>query len=179
MSGLMPRGTRQLLLPASPSFIWLSILFGFGANMVQNFVLGGWISWAPDYLMLILVFWSLHQPRRVGMGVAFGFGLAMDVHQASLLGQHALCYTLICFVVAMVQRRVMWFKAGAQALQLLPLFALVHLLEFSLRLMFGNAAFSWLLILAPIFEALLWPIASAVLLLPQRRTPDPDANRPL
>jgi rod shape-determining protein MreD len=179
MSGLMPRGTRQLLLPASPSFIWLSIFFGFGANIVQNFVLGGWVSWAPDYLMLILVFCSLHQPRRVGMGVAFGFGLAMDVHQITLLGQHALCYTLLCFTVALIQRRVMWFKTGAQALQLLPLFALVHVLELSLRLMFGSAAPSWSLALAPVFEALLWPAASALLLLPQRRTPDPDANRPL
>jgi rod shape-determining protein MreD len=179
MSGLMPRGTRQLLLPANPSFIWLSIMVGFGANIVQNFLLGGWVSWAPDYLMLILVFWSLHQPNRVGMGTAFFFGLAMDVHQITLLGQHALCYTLICFVVALLQRRVMWFKSGAQALQLLPLFALMHLLELSLRLMFGSAVPSWSLILSPILEALLWPVASALLLLPQRRTPDPDANRPL
>lgn len=179
MSGLMPRGTRQLLLPASPVFIWFSIFFGFGANIVQNFILGGWISWAPDYLMLILVFWSLHQPLRVGMGAAFAFGLAMDVHQITLLGQHAICYTLICFVVALLQRRVMLFKAGAQALQLLPLFVFTHLLELSLRLMFGSATPSWSLILAPIFEALLWPMASTLLLLPQKRTPDPDANRPL
>jgi rod shape-determining protein MreD len=179
MSGLMPRGTRQLLLPASPSFIWLSITFAFTVNIVQNFLLGGWVSWAPDFLALTLVFWSLHQPQRIGMGAAFAFGLAMDVHQTALLGQHALCYTLICCAVTALQRRVMWFKAGAQALQLLPLFAAMHLLELVLRLMFGSSWPNWQFILAPLIESLIWPLASALLLLPQRRTPDPDANRPL
>jgi rod shape-determining protein MreD len=179
MSGLMPKGTRQLLLPANASFIWISIFFGFAANIFQNFILGGWVSWAPDYLMLTLVFWSLHQPHRIGMGTAFVFGLAMDVHQITLMGQHALCYTLICFTTSLLQRRVMWFKTSVQALQLLPLFAVMHLLELSLRLMFGSAAPNWSFALAPLIESLLWPIASALLLLPQRRTPDPDANRPL
>lgn len=179
MSGIMPKGTRQLLLPASPSFIWLSILFALAANILQNFLFGGWVSWAPDFLALTLVFWSLHQSQRIGMGAAFAFGLAMDVHQTTLLGQHALCYTLICFAVTALHRRVMWFKAGAQALQLLPLFAAMHLLELTLRLMFGGSWPNWQLIFAPLLEALLWPVASALLLLPQRRTPDPDANRPL
>jgi rod shape-determining protein MreD len=37
----------------------------------------------------------VHQPLRVGIGAAFFFGLAMDVHQAALLGQHALAYTTL------------------------------------------------------------------------------------
>ena len=35
------------------------------------------------------------------------------------------------------------------------------------------------LLLAPVFEALLWPLVTWVLLAPQRRPPDPDQNRPL
>jgi rod shape-determining protein MreD len=175
----MPRGTRQLLLPASPFFIWFSLWFAFAINMLGNFLIGGWVSWMPDFLTLVLVFWSLHQPQRIGMGAAFAFGLAIDVHQTTLLGQHALCYTLICFAITVLHRRVLWFKAAAQALQLLPLFAAMHLLELSLRLMFGHSWPNWQLILAPLLEALLWPVVSFLLLLPQRRTPDPDANRPL
>jgi rod shape-determining protein MreD len=37
----------------------------------------------------------------------------------------------------------------------------------------------WTLMLAPVFEALLWPVVAWLLLAPQRRAPDPDANRPL
>lgn len=179
MSSIMPKGTRQLLLPASPAFIWISIFVAFALNIFGNFILGGWVAWAPDLLALTLVFWSLHQPQRVGMSVAFVFGLAMDVHQTTLLGQHALCYTLLSFGVAALQRRVMWFKVSSQAMQLFPLFAVMHLLEFALRIMFGHAWPSWQIALAPLIEALIWPIATVLLLLPQRRSPDPDANRPL
>ena len=55
----------------------------------------GRTPWMPDLLALVLVFWSVHQPLRVGIGAAFVFGLLMDVHQAALLGQHALAYTAL------------------------------------------------------------------------------------
>eukprot|EP01038_Epipyxis_sp_PR26KG_P019960 gene19960-28252_t len=52
---------------------------------------GSW-GWVPDFVALTLVFWSIYQPRRVGIGVAFMMGLIMDVHSASLLGENALAY---------------------------------------------------------------------------------------
>jgi len=52
-------------------------------------------AFAPDVLALALVFWNVHQPRRVGMGAAFVFGLLMDVHEGALFGQHALAYTIV------------------------------------------------------------------------------------
>ena len=33
--------------------------------------------------------------------------------------------------------------------------------------------------IAPVLEALLWPVVSVLLLAPQRRAPNPDDNRPL
>ncbi len=179
MSAIMPRGTRQLLLPASPGFIWMSLILALLLNMFQNFSLTGWASWTPDYLAIVLVFWNIHQPQRIGMGVAFAFGLAMDVHQTTLLGQHALSYALLSFAAITLHRRVLWFKTVTQALQLLPLFAAYHLTELTLRFSLSGAWPSWALIFAPIVESLLWPLATAVLLMPQKRSPDPDANRPL
>jgi rod shape-determining protein MreD len=37
----------------------------------------------------------------------------------------------------------------------------------------------WPLLLAPVLEAALWPVINILLLWPQRRAPNPDANRPL
>jgi rod shape-determining protein MreD len=48
----------------------------------------------PTGCALVIVFWSVREPRRVGMGLAFLLGVAMDVADASLLGQHALAYVL-------------------------------------------------------------------------------------
>ena len=179
MSALMPRGTRQLLLPASPVFIWVSLFAAFFLNLTFNLSIWGRAAWLPDLLALTLVFWNIHQPQRVGMGAAFVFGLLMDIHQTSLLGQHALCYSLLSFVAISVHRRILWFKTPTQALQLLPLFVATHLIELCLRLLFGSSWPDLSFAIAPLIEAALWPIASVFLLLPQRRAPDPDATRPL
>ena len=171
---IMPRG-QQLLMPVNPLFIWASLLLAMVLNMVPL----GRVAWTPDLLMLLLVFWSVHQPSRVGMGAAFVFGLCMDVHQAALLGQHALAYTALTYVAITFHRRWLWLTLPAQAVQVLPWFFVAHVIELVLRLMAGGIFPGWSFLLAPLLEALLWPVASFVLLAPQRRAPDPDKNRPL
>lgn len=172
---IMPRGADQLLLPVNPVFMWGSLLVALAFNLVPL----GRVAAAPDFLALALVFWNVHQPRRVGIGVAFVFGLIMDVHEGALLGQHGLAYTLLSFFAIMIHRRLLWFSVPAQAVQILPLFFAAHTVSLLVRLATGGMFPGWNLMWAPLIEALLWPIASLVLLAPQRRAPDRDENRPL
>ena len=176
---MIMRPGQPLLLPANPLFIWFSLMLAMICNMVAAMSLGGRAPWLPDLLALALVFWNVHQPRRVGVGVAFGFGLLMDVHQGALLGQHALAYTLLSFAAISVHRRLTWFALPEQALQILPVFAAAHGVSLVVRMMAGGLFPGWELLLSPLFEAALWPLVTVVLLAPQRRAPDPDENRPL
>ena len=153
---MIMRPGQQLLLPANPLFIWSSLL-----------------------LAIVLVFWSVHQPLRVGIGAAFVFGIAMDVHQTSLLGQHALAYTALSYFAITIHRRLLWFTVPSQAVQVLPLFAAAHAIELAIRMIAGGVFPGVSLLLAPVIESLLWPVVSVILLAPQRRAPDPDENRPL
>ncbi|MES2244252.1 MAG: rod shape-determining protein MreD [Pseudomonadota bacterium] len=171
---IMPSG-QQLLLPANPVFIWTSLIVALLLDMLPL----GRVPWMPDVLALVLVFWNIHQPQRVGIGLAFMFGLGMDVHQSALLGQHALAYTALSFFATMIHRRLLWFTVPSQALQILPLFAVAHGVEIAIRMMSGGIFPGWLLLLAPLAESLLWPVISVMLLAPQRRAPNPDQNRPL
>jgi len=175
---IMPRG-QQVLLPANPVFILFTLLLALFANMVMTISFVGNAAWTPDFLALVLVFWCVHQPRLVGIGVAFVFGVAMDVHQSALLGQHALTYTALGCMAILMHRRLLWFTVPSQAMQVLPMFVAAHALELSVRLMSGALFPGWLIFLAPFAEALLWPVVSVLLLAPQRRAPNPDANRPL
>jgi len=175
---IMPRG-QQLLLPANPLFVLFTLVLALFANMVINISVVGNAAWTPDFLALVLVFWCVHQPRMVGIVVAFFLGVATDVHQSSLLGQHALTYTALAFMAIMMHRRLLWFTMQAQALQVLPIFAAAHALELTVRMVAGALFPGWLIFLAPLLEALLWPLFSVLLLSPQRRAPNPDANRPL
>lgn len=176
---MIMRPGQQLLLPANPLFIWGSLIVVLLINMLQNMGFWGRAAWAPDLLALVLVFWSIHQPQRVGIGIAFVFGLLMDVHQGSVLGQHALAYTVLSFFAITIHRRLLWFSVPSQAVQVLPLFAAAHAVELAIRMMVGGAFPGFLMFLAPLLEAVLWPVVSVLLLVPQRRAPNPDANRPL
>lgn len=176
---MIMRQGQQLLLPANPLFIWGSLVGAFLLNLLLNIAIWGRAAWAPDFLAISLVFWGVHQPQRVGMGAAFVFGLLMDVHQGSVLGQHALAYSVLSFLAISIHRRLLWFTVPSQSLQVLPLMAAAHAVEMTVRLMVGGNAPSWLIVFAPLAEALLWPLATIVLLMPQRRAPDPDVDRPL
>ena len=172
---MIMRSGQQLLLPANPVFIWCSLI----AALVLNMLPLGRVPWMPDLLALVLVFWNVHQPLRIGIGVAFMFGLAMDVHQSSLLGQHALSYTALSFSAIMIHRRLLWFTVPSQALQVLPLFAVAHAVELLIRIVGGGIFPGWIILMAPLLESVLWPVVSILLLVPQRRSPNPDENRPL
>ena len=164
-----------LLLPASPVFIALTLVLALG---VQLLPLGRQPA-MPDLLALVLVFWNIHQPRRVGIGLAFLFGLLIDVNEGAILGQHALAYTLVSYFAITIHRRLLWFDVAEQALQIAPLFFAAHFVSLVVRLIAGGMFPGWWMLAAPVLEAMLWPVATLLLLAPQRRAPDPDQNRPL
>jgi rod shape-determining protein MreD len=171
---IMPRG-QPLLLPVNPVFMGASLVAALAINMLPL----GRAAWMPDLLMMLIAFWSVHQPQRVGMGLAFMFGLCMDVQHSALLGQHALVYCLLVYGAVSVRRRLLWFSLPVQALQMLPLFFMAHAVALIVRLISGGVFPGWSMVIAPVVEALLWPLISGLLLAPQRRAPDADENRPL
>lgn len=175
---MLPSG-HALLLPAKIRFIWGSLFAALFGNMLLHMLWVGNAPWMPDLLAVTLVFWTVHQPRRVGIVVAFVMGLLLDVHQGSLLGQHALAYSVLSYLAILIHRRLLWFTLREQSLQVLPLFVVAHALQLLVRWFAGDGWPGLGLLAAPLIEALVWPVATYVLLAPQRRAHDPDENRPL
>jgi rod shape-determining protein MreD len=116
---------HYILLPVSPLFITFSLVCAFMLNLMPW---GRWLG-APDFVALVLVFWGIHQPRKVGIGVAFCMGLLMDVHDASLLGENALAYTLLSYFAIMIHRRVLWFPTLTQAMHVFPLLLMAQAIQ--------------------------------------------------
>lgn len=166
---------HYILLPANPLFIFLSLVVAFLLNMLPW---GTWIG-VPDFVALVLVFWSIHQPRRVGIGVAFFMGILMDVHDATLLGENALSYTLLSYFAIMIHRRVLWFPIGIQALHVLPLLLLMQIVQLIVRWIVSQQLPGWFYFTESIVATLLWPAVSWLLLAPQRRAINRDDTRPI
>jgi len=164
-----------LLAPVQPWFIWGSL----AAALLLNLLPAGPRAWMPDFLALALVFWNVHQPRRVGMGAAFAAGLLMDVHDGALFGEHALAYTLLAYGAITLHRRMLWFPTGAQALHVLALLLLAQCVSLAVRLWVGGSLPSWTYFLGAAVGAAIWPLVSWLLLAPQRRPLERDDTRPL
>lgn len=168
-------GPHYILLPVSPLFIALSLLFAFLLNLLP----WGGVIGAPDFVALVLVFWGLHQPRKVGIGVAFFMGLLMDVHDATLIGENALAYTLLSYFAIMMHRRVLWFPVMTQALHVFPLLLLTQAIQMAIRFLISGKFPGWLYFIESAVSILLWPIVTWLLLAPQRRAVNRDHNRPI
>jgi rod shape-determining protein MreD len=173
-----PRGQprKQVLRPATPVFIWATLAAGLALDLLP----WGRTPLVPDFLALTLVFWNIHQPRRVGMGAAFLFGLLMDVHNGALFGEHALAYTLLSYGAIALHRRILWFPAPSQSLYVFPLLLIAQLASAVVRLWVGGASpYWWTALSESVVGAVLWPLATWILLAPQRRPVSHDETRPL
>ncbi len=167
---------EQVLRPVRPSFIWVTLGIAFLLNLLP----WGRAIWVPDFFAVTLIFWNVHQPRRVGMGIAFVFGLLMDVHNAALFGEHALAYTLVSYGAITLHRRIQWFPVGSQGIYVFGLLMVAQLASAAVRLWVGGASPGWWVgLLASVLGAAIWPLLNAVLLAPQRRPAKRDDTRPL
>jgi rod shape-determining protein MreD len=166
---------HYILLPVNPLFITASLVLAFLVNLLP------WGHWhaVPDVVALVLVFWSIHQPRKVGIGIAFLMGLLMDVHHATLLGENALSYTLLSYFAIMIHRRVLWFPVLTQALHVLPLMLVMQSVQLMVRLAVTGSFPGWYYFSGSLFSAALWPLVTWMLLAPQRRAANRDDTRPI
>lgn len=171
----MKQTPERILLPVSPVFIAVSLFVAFLLNLQPW---GHWVG-VPDFVALVLVFWGIHQPRRVGIGIAFCMGLLMDVNDATLLGENALAYTLLSYFAITLHRRVLWFPLKKQVWYILFLLLSSQLVQMMVQFIVSQRTLSWFYLLDSCIGALLWPVVTAILLAPQRRSVNTDLDSSL
>lgn len=174
-----PSQPRQyILLPVNPWFIGFTLVLSLMLNLLP-LPRDGWALAVPDWVALTIVFWSVHQPRRAGLTVAWLMGLVMDVNNASLMGEHALAYSILSYAAITMHRRVLWFGMAGQVVHVLPLFLAAQVVVMVVRLMMGAPFPGILYFASSVVATLLWPLVSLLYLAPQRRAADKDDNRPI
>ncbi|HTG95853.1 MAG TPA: rod shape-determining protein MreD [Burkholderiales bacterium] len=157
--------SSQILQPVRAS----TIIASFAIAMFINFLPWRDLRLVPDFVALVLVFWCVRQPRLVGLGVAWALGLITDAGNGVLLGQHALAYSIIAFLGIWLSRRILWFGPGLQALHVGAILLVGQAVALLVRVIAGDSFPGWALLVGPIAGAILWPVVSWLLLIPQRR----------
>jgi rod shape-determining protein MreD len=157
---------EDILLAPKPWFVALTLTLAFTINLLP--LSGFALAIRPDFFALVLLYWAIHQPRWIGIGVAWACGLLTDVVEANLFGQHALAYAILGFAASFFHRRVLRFPLWQQALHVLGLLIIAQLVVLVLRLMSGATVPTAAMILSSVSSALIWPVVSALLQWPQR-----------
>jgi len=160
--------------PAQSGFIWVTIIIAWLASLLPWRLL----PFAPELLLLVIAFWAVNEPGRIGMSVAFVFGLLMDVHDAGALGKQALFYTLTVYGGLLLHRRLVRFNVWGQAVHMLPVLVVAQLLATVLHAWTFGAWPGWDGLTACVITIALWPLVGWLLQLPQRAhdVDDPSAS---
>lgn len=111
----------------------------------------------PAWAAMVLIYWCLALPERVGVGVGWTTGLLLDVLQGTLLGQYALALAIVAYLTLKLHRRVRVFPLWQQAVTVLMLVVLEQLLVLWIKGITGQSPNVWLYLLPAATSTLLWP----------------------
>jgi rod shape-determining protein MreD len=161
----MISSSSQILMPVRLS----TIVVSFALALFLDFLPWRDLRLVPDFVALVLAFWCVRQPRLVGLGVGWTLGLLSDAGNGVLLGQHALAYSLLAFLSVWLSRRILWFGPMLQSLHIALILLATEAAVLVVRLAAGDAFPGWPIFIGPLLGALLWPVVTWLLLLPQRR----------
>ncbi len=117
----------------------------------------------PDWVLLVLIYWSLATPEQTGVFSAWTAGLLVDVLTGRVLGLHALVYAVISYFVVRLHKRIRHYPLPQQSLFILFCLLLAYLLIYWIETLQGKTTISNHYWWPVITGALFWPIVSTLL----------------
>jgi rod shape-determining protein MreD len=111
----------------------------------------------PQWVTLVLLYWSIALPHRIGVGSGFMVGIVLDVLTGTLLGQHALGLSIVTFIAIQLHQRIRVFPFWQQSLGILVLLVIEHLLALWVMGATRGVTPGLIYWAVPLIGALLWP----------------------
>jgi len=163
---------QDILAQAKPWYV----LFTLARALVLNFIplQSLALTLRPDFVALVILYWCVNQPQRLGMILAFCVGLMMDVHHSGVLGHYAMVYCIIVYIASVFRRRLRIFSLMKQAPQIGLILIAMQSIQILIALISGANFPGWIFYLASFTGALLWPIMAYTLNLPLKSGNEPD-----
>ncbi len=143
----MSRRRNGWLLPAS---LFVALLLGL-LPLPE-----GLQPFRPYWLALVVAYWVIEDPDRVGLGVAFLVGLVADLAFGGLLGEQALRLVVMSFILQRFRTQLRFFPVAQQALAIGGLLLNDRVVSAAVHLALGVPQLPWTFWLAPVLGMLLW-----------------------
>lgn len=136
----------------------IGIITIIGAFMLAIMPLPEWAAeFRPDWVTLVLIYWAMAMPTKIGVTVAWLAGLMLDVSYGTLMGQHAIGLVLVIYFIHINHQRLRVASLLQQAIVIFFLLLIKQLLILWVDGMLGHAPDSWLYFMPTLTSTLLWP----------------------
>jgi rod shape-determining protein MreD len=141
------------------------ILFSVVVAMVfsvQQLPVGApdWLAWLrPNWLVLVIFYWVMAVPHRIGLIAAWVIGLLVDVLHGELLGLNAMTLAALTYVTWSLYERLRMYTMAQQAFILMLLAFAAELMRHVVHMLTLNAGFTLAIALPAVTTALIWPFA--------------------
>lgn len=136
---------------------WI-IALSFGFSFVLAIMpLPSWaIEWRPDWVTMILIYWCIALPQRVGIMTGWLVGIIQDVLHDTLLGYHALSMSLIAYISVRFHRRFRIFPWWQQVISIFVMVAAIHLPDIWVYGILQQRPVDWNFLYPAISSMILW-----------------------
>jgi rod shape-determining protein MreD len=149
---------------------WVIFASFIVAFILTIFPLPDWLEpLRPEWVALVLIYWCMALPQRIGVGIGWTVGILLDVLRAGLLGQNALSLCIVAYVTIKMYQRIRIFPLWQQALSILVLITLHQMLLLWVKGISGQTSSTWSYWLPSISSMVIWPLIYIVLRNVRRR----------
>lgn len=138
---------------------WVIFLSFFVAYLLAIVPFPEWaMNYRPQWVAMVLIYWAMALPYRVGIGFAWVAGLLMDILEGSLLGLNALALAIIAYIALSLHQRLRMFSSLQQSGVVLALIGLHLMMTHWMKIAAEQAVSSNLLfLLGAVSSAFIWP----------------------
>ncbi len=123
-----------------------------------------WLGWLrPAWVPLVLFYWVMAVPHRVGLISAWLLGLLLDVLQGEPLGLNAMLLASITFVAWRLYERLRMYAGLQHSLLLFFLLLATEFVRRLVNLLMTGDPIGWYFLLIPLMSAIAWPFIDLLL----------------
>lgn len=141
--------------------IGLSFLVAF---ILTELPVPAWAAvWRPAWVALVLIYWCMAVPERVGVGIGWFLGLLLDILTGTLIGQHALGLSVLAFITHKLHQRVRVLPLWQQGISVFGLLLLYQMLVLWINGIQGRPVSAWAYWSSPLTSTVLWPWVFVIL----------------
>ena len=146
------------MVDQGPHAYWLIVASFFCALVLAVLPMPAWLTWGrPEWVALVLVYWVIALPHRVGLVTALGLGLLLDIAEGAVLGQNAFALVVLALLSLLLYQRLRVFSVIQQSAVVFVLVGINQMICQWVQNLEGAGAITLLFLLPAFSSALIWP----------------------